>query len=412
MNSSKYTAEDTALLPKNAVETCRNTSGLGIAKYIRTIAIGLFLGVAVAGCTAIKSNTISDNDLRAFLGRYGLMLPGVQRDGVYIAIGYADRKEDAITKAKTDLLKRGYKVDETYRPIIESPTESGTDKWLALFRGIKIDEQETEKNDTPSPKPEAEPENQPTPKNPELKPGETKMATDGIMELEKTAKLRVNTGKTHYRIKGKSRASGENDLYGLCETADVEENFIYVKYKDGTEEWEEFGIKETNGGVKGKMKHFTRIYKNPAGVAELSIVHFHPVKKHPKQDPRFDISQTFSAFDIEEWAAKAIRDILIHDTKKIDNIDFRVVTTTGIYIIKFSPRAVKRIGSFNKRIARHSDILYFERKDGFPRFNYRYTNRRNFVKLNRKFAKKFSRKWIKIRFMPKKTTNSELAAAK
>ena len=391
MNSAKNHATD-------VLDTHRGSSKLGLMQHIRMAALGIMLGIGVAGCMPASAKALSDAELRGFLDKYGLILPGVQRDGTWIAVGYADKKEDAITIARSEILRMGYSEDETVSPIIESPAESGTDKWVTMFRGVREDKSETDEEDegeTSTPQPQ-----QPV-LNAKLKPGETRMAEDGVRELDSSQKLTVNRGKIHYRILGKTRKSGEHDLFELSENADVEESFIYAGYNDNEEEWEECGIKESNGGVIGDRTPLDRMYKNSAGISDVSMVHFHPVKTTDEQDKRFDISQTPSFTDITSWAAPAIMSIYMYKPKMLDKMDFRIVTTSGIYVIKFPPEAVQNVRYFIPMVTKQANRLNDERVDDFPHFNYRYKNKRNFVRENTRFAKRFSSKWMKITFIPR-----------
>jgi hypothetical protein len=214
---------------------------------------------------------------------------------------------------------------------------------------------------------------------------------DQIVELVPSEKLFVNTEEQHYIIK-KSMQNGEHDLYELCKKSNKEENFVFMKFKDGTQQWLECGIKETSETASIDLKPIKKIVgENETKIESLAFYHHHPVDKEANNDS----SQTPSGKDIEGFV-KILEMIDVLYPSLSSKLDFRIITSSGKYRFKLdrkildSPR--QKFSVLNAATA-----IEEERRRSHAYF---YSNRMHFSQENVKFAKKFSSKYMKIDFFP------------
>ena len=131
MNSSKNHKATTSDTLPSSPESEQNDSqeDMKIGCDARIAVIGIFVGLIATGCIMDKS--ISDADIGNFLGRHGLMLPGVQRNGIWIAVGKGESYDEAVTKARAELAERGY--TESGTPTVEP---LGKKRWIVMIKGI------------------------------------------------------------------------------------------------------------------------------------------------------------------------------------------------------------------------------------------------------------------------------------
>ena len=209
-------------------------------------------------------------------------------------------------------------------------------------------------------------------------------------DIDSSQKLRVNTDDTHYRIK-KSREEGEGNIFELCDTSKKEELWAFIKYSNGKSYWQECGYDEEVDGANADLAPIMEeITKRQSEVVEVSIYHHHPVDKLSKHNRR----QTPSGRgrDITSHF-KIMKMVAAYCPKLANKVDFRIVTSTGIYVIKSSPEVLKN-QAMQEEIA---DNIRRERET-FPHFNYHRSNRHNFHTENANFAKRFSNALVEITF--------------
>lgn len=202
-------------------------------------------------------------------------------------------------------------------------------------------------------------------------------------------KLRVNTDAVHYKI-SKSREDGEKDLIELSETADKEEAWVFIKDSNGDSVWHEVGYNEKTDSATTDLNMIKSL---PADTAEISVYHHHPVEKIAFQDT----SQTPSGKDAMGFL-QGMQAVMVYNPELLNKIDFRVVTSSGVYVFKFKPGILtdqKLLDKVNRKI----NELDIERLL-FPHFDYRHRNRANFQKENAGFARRFSNGLMQITFIP------------
>ena len=89
-------------------------------------------GIGLSGCAVTGVNTITDDDLHKFMQKHNIQLPGVQRDGTWVAVGKGKSYEEAAGKARTELAERGF--TESGTPTVEP---LGKEKWIVMVKGVK-----------------------------------------------------------------------------------------------------------------------------------------------------------------------------------------------------------------------------------------------------------------------------------
>jgi hypothetical protein len=213
-----------------------------------------------------------------------------------------------------------------------------------------------------------------------------------LQELDSAEALHLNLGRPHYRIT-KSRRSGEEDLFTLCSISDREENFIFVRYAGGEEEWTECGIDEKAEKAAVDLGPMKAIGARQAEVEELTFYHHHPRERTGTRDT----SQTPSDKDVLGFV-KIMKVIQANHPALLPRVDFRVVTSTGVYVFKFNEKLLGK-RKFERGLARVAIAIDRERTRSRA---YRQSNRAKFARENKRFSRKFSRPWMRIRFLPRK----------
>jgi|GEM_PF-3829501 len=214
---------------------------------------------------------------------------------------------------------------------------------------------------------------------------------------EPAPKLYINRSADHYAIQ-KSRAQGEKDLHELVKTGDVEDAWVYVKYKDGTEMWHEAGINETQGKCTMDIDG-ERLFRNREQIESVTLYHFHPEDIGSRRN--LIESETISYKDIQ-GSMKAIYWINNMYPKLLRKTDFRVVVGSGVYKMKFSPKALDNERMWNAGARKTAELYKTRVSSGIvdTGFNYGSWNRKNFARQNEKFAKRFSNPLYSIEFTP------------
>ncbi len=322
-----------------------------------------------------------DDGIKKLLEGTGYNQVGIFNDTV-IQYGEGDSEESAIADAKKNIeffLPAGT-YTRTNTKTLQLKRGENKGRWVALMHAIKKHDKKPTKVDS---------------SKATVSIDQSKIkASNGVEVLESSEKLKINTKKRHYKI-DKSRNSGENDLFGLCKTADKEEAWIFVKRKNGKETWNENGSNEQRGRASVDIKPMIEIVKGTSKITEISFYHHHPIETKAYNDT----SQTPSSIDIINFI-DTMEIIEKVNPELLDKLDFRIATSTGIYIIKLNPRILKN-KRYMKRIINIANKLMWERLT-FPHFDYSRRNLDNYHTQNIKFAKRFISKLMNIRFIPNK----------
>lgn len=222
--------------------------------------------------------------------------------------------------------------------------------------------------------------------------------SDGMsIEAEKTTgkitpeKLQVNIGQPHYIIK-KPRKTGETDLVKLCETAEKEEAWFFVKFKNGEESWHECGLEEKKETAKTGLIPLRKILERESDILEISHYHFHPVERKASNDN----SQTPSGKDINAFTEIIFR--LQEHPHLLKKLDFRIATSNGVYTFKINHKIIHNKNLHKKLIKTAHDIM--RERMMFPNFQYHKWHYYNFANENKRFAKSFSNRTMQITFNP------------
>lgn len=204
---------------------------------------------------------------------------------------------------------------------------------------------------------------------------------------KESSKLYVNTNEKHYTMK-KSRQAGEEDLLALTKSQPLEEAWIYTKHKDGSEQWDECGIREEAGKVS-IVYDFKKM--GLESIAEISFYHIQPETK----GGRDDYSQVLSLSDF--YCASDLIISLNKESKSLaSRMDFRVVVPTGVYALSFDKSLFEDAGAWDTML-RLYDFIWLDLMLTTA-MKYREANRESFTRLNREFAERYTNKYLKIRF--------------
>ncbi len=212
----------------------------------------------------------------------------------------------------------------------------------------------------------------------------------GVAELGAETPLMLNLSEKHYRAE-RSRKRGEKELYALTKSTDKEESFVFIKYKNGTAEWNECGINETTENNTIDISFIKEFGEKAKTVKRMSIYHQHPVIK----EDYIDHSQTPSEMDVEGFVS--ILEIIHKNSPSLlTKLDFRVTTSSGTYVFKFKPQ-VATSDDLKSKVRQAASAIEKERRTNQA---YWFGKQRNFIKENKKLAKKFNTRYMKIRFLP------------
>ncbi|MBN1543899.1 hypothetical protein JW898_00375 [Candidatus Woesearchaeota archaeon] len=214
-------------------------------------------------------------------------------------------------------------------------------------------------------------------------------------EREPAPKLYINKSPNHYSMQ-KSRSAGENDLRELVNTGDVEEAWVYVKYRNGPEIWHETGINETQGDCTMDLDG-QRLFRDKEMIENVTLYHFHPEDLGGRRN--FIDSETPSYKDIQGnmkvtcWIRNMYPQLL-------NKTDFRVVVGSGTYIIRFNPKALDNKIMWNMGAKKTAELDETRTTSGIvdTGLDYGIWNRKNFARENRKFAQRFSNPLYSIGF--------------
>ena len=212
----------------------------------------------------------------------------------------------------------------------------------------------------------------------------------GPLDLASTEKLRLNLSDRHYRIP-RTRAQGERDLYDLCWSTDREESFLFIEYQDGSAEWSECGYSETVETVSIDLRVLPALIQPRSPVKWLSFYHHHPVNREQNNDT----SQTPSQKDVEGFL-KILRYLQSHHQELSRLVDFRIVTSSGIYLFVLDPV----LALDEKAELPISAIAAAMERERRSSASFLASNLENFPVASRKFAGKFSTKLLQIKFVP------------
>ena len=214
-------------------------------------------------------------------------------------------------------------------------------------------------------------------------------------KLKNLDELVVYTYKPHYAALI-SRKKGEKDLQKLTKTKSIEEGWLFVKYCEGLEIFYENGIGESKFGFNDIDKSILReLKKDKDKICEISFYHFHPLVRTGS----IDMSQTPSATDMKGYV-KLAKILKTKYPKLSDNADFRIVTSTGTYIITYDSDKLwdeEAMEKTEKSIA-DLDIEVNNISRGESSFDYGRLNYKYFHWLNKGIARTFSKGIFKIRF--------------
>lgn len=145
--------------------------------------------------------------------------------------------------------------------------------------------------------------------------------------------LYINSASEHY-VLGLPRETGERNILNLSKTADKEESWTFVKYKDGREIWYEDGGESNVHYVKPDPAILDKILADSESVAEISHYHLHPPLRDGFVNPYFpSMDDSYYAIQSGEKIYKEASDIVFDD---------RIVTPCGIYVQSFDPAGFKK----------------------------------------------------------------------
>jgi hypothetical protein len=218
--------------------------------------------------------------------------------------------------------------------------------------------------------------------------------------------LTVNISDSHEKFYSleRTRKKGERDMLLLTQTSGLEENWLFAKYENGKEIFFENGIKERPDLVLIHPLPLLILYDKDK-ILELSYYHFHTLDKENGSAYR---SETVSATDI----CGQIKVMTMIDKMLpflLEKIDFRVIVSTGRYIIKFDKSFKKSWNEIDiqKLISEYGSKKYSSNTmealchmSDDKSFDYSQANKRNFAHLNNEWAKKYSTEMYSIEFTP------------
>jgi hypothetical protein len=207
--------------------------------------------------------------------------------------------------------------------------------------------------------------------------------------------LSVNITNEHHSI-NKSKRKGLKDMLRLTQIAHLEEVFYYAKYLDGEEFWQEAGVWESNKGVYLEYKLLNKMIDHKLDTLVFS--HFHP--RDQVIDYFIDYTQIpsendfYVCRDFTEYVTNLCPDCF-------DLLSCEIVVPGGFYTIKLNEKILNDFLSeeeFIDHISWMNNEIDMALMGDFDWFDYSVENRRNFVKLNKKFCERYSNDLVKITF--------------
>lgn len=247
--------------------------------------------------------------------------------------------------------------------------------------------------------------------------GAIKRCDDVKCKFEPITKLTINpqydsnqNEQSHYYLK-KDKTDGEADLYEFTETADIEENWLFVNYINNEQLWYENGSNEHREKTEHSLRPMKYIVQRENEVKELAEYHFHIAEK----DNQGDSSQLISEKDLYAALETAIV-ISKNNPALLDKFEYRIVTSSGIYILKPNPKIITgtdekfdkafkeltdKVDKLKQGLGEAARIKYNNDLTGHPTYNFLHSNKTNWAKESARFAKDLSTSLMQISFMPR-----------